>query len=268
MEGLVRLPSGIAAVAGPIRLHPYQRAIADAIADPKVERISVLKSARIGFTTILVGAIAHYIVREPSPILVLMPTESDARGLMVDDIEGLFAESPALRDALPMPHPGRSDRNTLVHRIFRGGSLKIVAAGAPRNMRRHSARVLMIDEVDACEVTAEGDAVALATQRTLSWPNRKIVVGGTPLDESTSTIARLYADSDQRVFTVACPSCKEFSELSWSHIEWPVDRPAQAAWRCPHCSTLVPEKHKAQMVRGGRWRAQNPEGAPGHFGFK
>lgn len=38
--------------------------------------MSVLKSASIGFT--------HFIVREPSPILVLMPTESDARGLMVD----------------------------------------------------------------------------------------------------------------------------------------------------------------------------------------
>jgi hypothetical protein len=45
----VRLPGNIAAVPGPLKLHPYQRAIADAIADPKVERISVLKSARIGF---------------------------------------------------------------------------------------------------------------------------------------------------------------------------------------------------------------------------
>jgi glycosyl hydrolase family 16/phage terminase large subunit GpA len=62
-----------------------------------------------------------------------MPTESDARGLMVDDIGGLFAESPALADHLPMPHPGKSDRNTLVHRLFDGGSLKVVAAGAPRN---------------------------------------------------------------------------------------------------------------------------------------
>jgi phage terminase large subunit GpA-like protein len=79
-------------------LHPYQRGFADAIADPRIERVSVLKSARVGFTTLLVGAIAHYIVPEPSPVLVLMPTESDARGLMVDDIEGLFAESPAVAD--------------------------------------------------------------------------------------------------------------------------------------------------------------------------
>jgi Phage terminase large subunit (GpA) len=62
LEHVVRLPGGIAATPGPLGLHPYQRAIADAIADPKVERVSVLKSARVGFTTCLVGAIAHYIV--------------------------------------------------------------------------------------------------------------------------------------------------------------------------------------------------------------
>ena len=40
LEEVVRLPSGIAAEPGPIKLHPYQRAIADAIGDPKVERDS------------------------------------------------------------------------------------------------------------------------------------------------------------------------------------------------------------------------------------
>lgn len=73
------------------------------MSDATIERVSVIKSARVAFTTCLVGAVAHYIERDPSPVPVLMPTELDARSLMVDDIEGLFAESPALRDNLPMP---------------------------------------------------------------------------------------------------------------------------------------------------------------------
>jgi phage terminase large subunit GpA-like protein len=80
LEEMIRLPAGVAAEPGPIKLYPYQRGIAEAIADPKIERISVLKSARIGFTTCLVGAIAHYIVREPSPILVVMPPRAIAVG--------------------------------------------------------------------------------------------------------------------------------------------------------------------------------------------
>ena len=48
IEANVRLPAGVTADPGPIKLYPYQRGIADAVADPKIERVSVLKSPRIG----------------------------------------------------------------------------------------------------------------------------------------------------------------------------------------------------------------------------
>jgi hypothetical protein len=51
---------------------------------------------------------------------------------MITDIEGVFNDSPEITDYLRMPHPGRSDRNTITHRMYEGGSLKIVHAGAPR----------------------------------------------------------------------------------------------------------------------------------------
>jgi phage terminase large subunit GpA-like protein len=47
----------------------------------------VLKSARIGYTALVTASIAHFVVREPSPILVLMPTEADCRDYMVSDLE-------------------------------------------------------------------------------------------------------------------------------------------------------------------------------------
>jgi phage terminase large subunit GpA-like protein len=207
IERTIRLPAGSAAEPGPIKLYPYQKGIAAAIGDPAVEPITVIKSARIGYTALLTASVAHFVVREPSPILVLMPTEADCRDYMVSDLEPLFLDSTEITDRLPMPHPGRSDRNTLLHRLFSGGSLKIVAGKAPRNLRRHTARVLLIDEADAIEASAEGDPIALAEKRTLSFADRKIIVGSTPLDEATSHIARLYSQSDQRVYECPCPSC-------------------------------------------------------------
>jgi phage terminase large subunit GpA-like protein len=53
----------------------------------------------------------------------------------------------------------------------------------------------------------------------------------------------------------------------WQHIEWEPDRPETAAFRCPHCDALVPERHKPQMVREGRWRATRPD-VVGHAGFR
>jgi hypothetical protein len=47
IEDNVRLP-GTTAEPGPIKLYPYQRGIADAFADPRIARVSVLKCARIG----------------------------------------------------------------------------------------------------------------------------------------------------------------------------------------------------------------------------
>jgi len=77
IEATIRLPLGLSAERGPIKLAPYMREIADAIGDPRVERGTGLKSARIGYTALLTSALAHFIVREPSPTLVLTPTECE-----------------------------------------------------------------------------------------------------------------------------------------------------------------------------------------------
>jgi phage terminase large subunit GpA-like protein len=56
------------------------------------------------------------------------------------------------------------ERNTLLSKRFPGGgSLKIIAARSPRNLRRHTVRVLLVDEADACEATPEGIRC--------TWPN-------------------------------------------------------------------------------------------------
>jgi hypothetical protein len=59
MEENIRLPAGDTAIPGPIRMWGYQRGIADAIGDPLIERVTVIKSARVGYTTLLVGALAN-----------------------------------------------------------------------------------------------------------------------------------------------------------------------------------------------------------------
>ena len=77
---------------------------------------------------------------------------------MVSDLEPTFQASPALRGALSREVDHGDDRSTILHRLFAGGSLKIVASKAPRNLRRHTARVLFVDEADAMEPSARGCA--------------------------------------------------------------------------------------------------------------
>ena len=48
-----RLSIESSAVGGKWRTLPYQKAIMDAVTDPHVEQITVMKSARVGYTKIL-----------------------------------------------------------------------------------------------------------------------------------------------------------------------------------------------------------------------
>jgi phage terminase large subunit GpA-like protein len=90
IEANIKMPECVLALPDAVRLWPYQREIADAISDPEIERVTLVKPVRIGFTTLLTGAIASFVGNEPCPILVLLPTEPDARDYMVSDIEPIF----------------------------------------------------------------------------------------------------------------------------------------------------------------------------------
>jgi phage terminase large subunit GpA-like protein len=266
IEREMHLPEGVSATPGAVRLWPWQVGIADAISDPEVERITLVKPVRVGFTTLLTGAIGAFIANEPAPILAVLPTEADARDYMVSDVEPIFASSAALRGVLSADVE-EGERNTLLSRRFAGGSLKVVASRAPRNLRRHTARILIVDEADACEMTQEGNPIALAERRTLSFANRKIIIGSTPLFQDTSHVLRAYAQSDARVFEIPCVHCGVFFELMWSHIFWPPNEPSEAACRCPHCGGTIEERSKASMVNAGQWRITRPE-VRAHAGFK
>ncbi|MGE8103550.1 phage terminase large subunit family protein [Allorhizobium sp. NPDC080224] len=265
IESEIRLPESVAAVSGRIRLYRPQVDIADAIGDPSIERVTIVKPVRVGFTTLLTGAIAGFVANDPSPILAVLPTEADCRDYVVSDIEPIFDASPAIRKLLS-GDTKEGDRDTMLSRRFPGGSLKVVAAKSPRNLRRHNVRVLLMDEVDGMPVTVEGNPLLLAEKRTLSFPDRKIVVGSTPTDADTSNVLARYAESDQRIFECPCPHCGSFHELRWKDIKWD-EKPEEAAWFCPACGTETDEKHKLAMVENGRWRATKPE-VKGHAGFR
>lgn len=266
IEGHVQLPEGVSAQPGPVRLWPFQREIADAIGDPLIERVTLVKPVRVGFTTLLTSAVASFVANDPAPILCLLPAEADCRDYMVSDVEPIFAASPAVAAVLS-DERDESGRNTLLSRRFPGGSLKVVAAKAPRNLRRHNVRLLFMDEVDGMEATVEGSPILLAERRTLSFPDRKIVLGSAPVHEDTSHVLRAYAQSDQRIFEVPCIACGTFAEITWDAITWDDDAPETARWRCPHCNDEIEERHKPAMIADGRWRVQRPE-VQGHAGFR
>lgn len=256
----------MSSLTGKVRLWPPQVEIADAIGNSAIERVTLVKPVRVGFTTLLTSAMASFCSNDPAPILSLLPTESDCRDYMVSDVEPVFDASPTLQGILSSDDK-KGGRNTLLSRRFPGGFLKVIAAKSPRNLRRHNVRILFMDEVDGMTNTKEGSAPILAERRTLSFSDRKIVMGSTPVYEATSHVLRAYEHSDKRIYEVPCPECGHFHEIQWADIQWPEGEPEKAYYVCVECGSVVDERHKPEMVTNGRWRALKPE-VKDHAGFR
>lgn len=270
IEKEIHLPSNVASISGPISLYEYQKGIIEAATDPTIDRVSVLKSARIGYSTILIGLLAHYVVNDPSLILLYLPDEGLARSIVTSDIEPIFEESPALRKILSADKSskvGKKDRSTMLMRQFTGGSLKVLSAETDRSFRAHNGRIIILDEVDSMKMIGDGHPVDLAITRADTFPDSKLILGSSPVYEETSPILAEYAKSDQRVFEVPCPHCGDFHEIKWKDIHWPEGKPEEAAWFCPSCGAETHNDYKVGMIAKGRWRITKPE-VKGHAGFK
>jgi phage terminase large subunit GpA-like protein len=270
-----------AAEPGRWRTLSYQRGIMDAITHPDVERVSVMKSARIGYTKMVDATIGYYIEQDPCPIMVVQPTVEDAEGYskeeiapMVRDVAVLSALVGAASPRRGRPKKGskakesssKTSAETILLKSFPGGVLSMVGANSGRGFRRVSRRIVIFDEVDGYPASAgnEGDPVKLGERRAEYYWNRKIIAGSTPLIAGTSRIEELYNAGDRRRYYVPCPHCDHMDYLRFSpeygegdagHIMTWGDDPAKAHFVCSKCKKTIEESSKRAMIDAGEWRA-------------
>ncbi|CAA2929987.1 hypothetical protein ARSQ2_01100 [Arsenophonus endosymbiont of Bemisia tabaci Q2] len=66
----------------------------DAVTDPDVTQVSVMKSARVGYTKILDHVVAYYLSYDPSPILVVQQRVEDAEDYSKTEIAPMVRDTP------------------------------------------------------------------------------------------------------------------------------------------------------------------------------
>ncbi|MGL4686617.1 MAG: phage terminase large subunit family protein [Commensalibacter sp.] len=267
------------AQTGRFEAYAYQIGIMDAITDPTVEKVSVMKSARVGYTKIMDHVIGYYAHQDPSPILIVQPRVEDAEDYSKTEIAPMFRDTPVLQKIAPDPKT-RSGDNTLLKKIFKNGaSIALVGANSPGGFRRITVRIVLFDEIDGYPVGgagSEGDQIALGIKRSETFWNRKIVAGSTPTIKGLSRIEKLYNEGDQRRFYVPCPHCGEYQVLEWGGkdkpygIKWDKDiegkpLPESAHYVCKAYGCVIEENHKPAMLSKGEWRAEKP--FKGHASF-
>lgn len=234
----------------------------DAISDPRVERVVLMTSARVGKTQIINNLVGYHIHQDPAPMLVVQPTGGAAEEWSKEELAPMLRDSPALRLRVASPR-ARDSGNTVLHKQFAGGKLYVVGANAPAGLAAKTVRVVCCDEVDRYPASAgtEGDPVALAIKRATTMWNRKVVLASTPTVEGHSRIATAYAESDQRRFWVPCPHCSEAQVLRWESVRWPDGEPDGAEYHCAQCGASWTDAERWRAIetaesKGGGWRAE------------
>ena len=247
---------------------PYQKAMMDAVTDPNIEQITVMKSARVGYSKILNHIIAYHIHQDPCPIMVVQPTIEDAAGYSKEEIAPMCRDTKCLK-GLISDAKAKDSTNTILQKQFPGGTLSLVGANSARGFRRVSRRIVLIDDTDGYPLGGagtEGDQIKLGIARTQYYWNRKIVAGSTPTIKDFSRIERLFNQSDQRRYYVPCPKCGHMQYLRWPNMRWQNDDPETTCYACEECSTLIPHSKKRWMVERGEWR-KTAAGNGRHAGF-
>lgn len=242
----------------------YLREIMDAMTDPRVHTIAVMKPAQVGWTEVLLNASGYFIDRDPASILVIQPTVKMAE----DWSKTRFA--PMVRDTVPLrgkirDPKSRDSENTILQKGYPGGNIAIVGANTPNDLASRPIRVVLADEVDKYPPSAGefGDPLSLALSRQRTFWNRKTLIGSTPGRADTSTVLKWFRQGDQRRYHVPCPHCGHEQVIVWENIVWDKDEtghlPETARYLCRDgCGTLWSDAERVLAVEKGRWIATAP----------
>lgn len=235
----------------------------DALADPAVQVVAVMKPSQVGWTEVINNAVGFYIDRDPSSILTIQPTVKMAENWSKKRLSPMLRDSPVLRGKIKDAKSRDSD-NTILEKGFPGGYLAIVGANTPNDLASRPVRIVLADEVDKYPASAGdfGDPISLALSRQNTFWNRKTLIGSTPGHAESSTVYNWYKQGDQRKYHVPCPHCDAEQVMRWERIVWDKDatghRPETARYLCDDCGTLWTDAERMRAVGQGRWIATAP----------
>ena len=231
---------------------PFQREIMDCVTETNVEDIVIMSSSQVGKTEIILNIVAYFVDYDPSPMIVVQPTDTLAQAFSKDRLDTMIRDTPRLQKKIS-DAKSRDSNNTILHKKFPGGHITMIGANAPSNLASRPIRIVLCDEVDRYPVSAgkEGDVVNLVEKRTNNFWNRKKIKVSTPTIKGQSRIEQEYYSSSMGEWCVPCPCCGTYQPYAWGRIHF-----EDVTMECNHCYERFT---KVEWSEGkGKWIHAHP----------
>lgn len=248
--------------------------ILEALDDVTVESVIVKKGSQTALTTTSYCWLAKELASDPSSVLIVMNSASDARDKSGETWRPLWEDGAELRKYMP------SDRRKQWTKLFQcinTAPVYWIGANSPGRLGAKPIRRLILDEVDkypqgfgrkrrgtVALSSSEAGAAALAKQRTKAFRKNglaKIVEFSTPTDEH-GEITSEHLMGDQRQLYVRCWKCGAEQIMVWKN--WKIDMKLsrtdsakainEAHYECPHCQAAWSDRQRWDALAVAEWK--------------
>lgn len=235
---------------------PYLKGVMDEFNNYETEKIIFVKPTQVGGTESLQNMIGYVVMQDPSPTMIIYPTETLAKSVADNRLKPMLLATPEIATKF-------DENSSLLELHFDGMYLNLVGANSPSGLASKPIRFLLMDEVDKYPGASkkEADPIKLAEERTKTFHNKKIFITSTPTLK-TGHIWKEKENADiEKHFFVPCPHCGEYIEFKFSNIRFPdgedmsyQDRAELATYVCQECGCTITDNDKHNMLKDGEWR--------------
>jgi len=245
--------------------YPFQTGILDMMGHDGIEDFDFMKSARVGYTKMLMAATGYFAQHKRRNIVIYQPTDGDSDDFCKDEVEPMLRDVPIMRTVFPNVLRKHKD-NTLQKKKGLGITLHLKGGTSAKNYRRISPDVMIQDELDAFvqDVEKEGSPRILGGKRVEGATFPKKIRGSTPKIKNFSMIEAGFNEAEKRFkFHIPCPHCDEKITLQWggkdvAHgFKWVDNDPKTVRHACSECKTLFTQAEYFEVWERGVWIAQD-----------
>nr|DAV09696.1 MAG TPA: terminase large subunit [Caudoviricetes sp.] len=252
------LDSKSSAMPGPWSndITPYLTGVMDEFNNYETEKIIFVKPTQIGGTEALQNMIGYIVMQDPSPTMIVYPTDTLAKSVSENRLQPMLKATPEIAKKF-------DENSSLLELQYDSMYISLTGSNSPSGLASKPIRFLMMDEVDKYPGASskEADPIKLATERTKTFHNKKIYITSTPTLKTGHIWKEKEAADIEKHFFVPCPHCGEYIEFKFQNIRFPddegmsyADRAEFATYVCQECGCLITDNDKHNMLKLGEWR--------------
>lgn len=244
---------------------PVQRAILNAMGNDQIQTVNLKKSARMGYSKMLMANVAYKIQHKRRNVLFYCPTDGDGETMMKQHVEPVIRDVPLLLALAPWHGKKHRDSTLTSKRFLNQRMLWMLGGKAARNFREKSPDEVIYDELSKFDdnVEGEGSPTFLGDKRLEGSTFKKSIRGSTPRKVDECQITKAAEESPHFLrYHIPCPHCRKEQYLKWGGkdcefgIKWDTNELGEATkvwYVCEHTACMILHHEAIDAAKDGRW---------------